>query len=690
VRYKAFISYSHGADRELAAALQRGLQGFAGSLGRARRFRVFRDQSDLSVSPSLWRSVEGALNESEFFILLASPEAAQSPWVNKEVHFWCSNRSIDTLLLVLTGGEFNRASALPEGLEELVAAEPLYLDLREVRKSGNLSLQNPVFRDHVATLAATLHGVPKSELIGEDLRQRRTFRRRVIAVGLALAVFATVAIVGSVIARRQSHIASSRELAAKALAEVQKNPDSAVRLTLEAWNTFPTDEAIAALRQTLIEARIRQDFDSIRTNAGRNSSQCEHFHNNEVTSAAANGLKIQLADNGKAMALVTNAGIVGELRGHNNPIGCLTLSPDGKFIVSVADEEAYVWDVNSQQRIKTLDSEPKEDWFRSVAWSPDGKFVVTGSIAGAAVWDPHTWRRLCSFEENGGVDQISVSPDSHHIATASSLEHYDIAQDLSAYIREVCSGSSVTEITAKKTIDDVRFSADGYFVVTGLDHLWRASDGAVVAAWEGDGTTVAAEFDQNPVKLEAGARDTGEGEITIRDVRFSEGGDLLALVDRKDWVTIWHLASLKQLDSMPLSELPGPFALSRDGAMLMVRDGDRSRIRDLRNGGHEISPVPSSMIDEVQTFMRSRQSPDGRWVIDRSSDGTTLLKVRATGQTLATLGGSLANPVEAAFSPDGLRIAVASLDSRVVQIYRWETYAPVEELIRIARQRISK
>jgi TIR domain len=168
VRYKAFISYSHAADRELAAAVQRGLRGFAGSLGRARRFRVFRDQSELPVSPSLWRSVEGALNESEFFILLASPEAAQSPWVNKEVHFWCSNRSIDTLLLVLTGGEFNRSSALPEGLEELVAAEPLYLDLREVRKSGDLSLRNPVFRDQVAALAAALHGVPKSELIGDS------------------------------------------------------------------------------------------------------------------------------------------------------------------------------------------------------------------------------------------------------------------------------------------------------------------------------------------------------------------------------------------------------------------------------------------------------------------------------------------------------------------------------------------
>src|SRR6476659_4514163 len=35
-------------------------------------------------SPGLWTSIEKALDASEYFILLASPQAAESQWVDKE------------------------------------------------------------------------------------------------------------------------------------------------------------------------------------------------------------------------------------------------------------------------------------------------------------------------------------------------------------------------------------------------------------------------------------------------------------------------------------------------------------------------------------------------------------------------------------------------------------------------------
>lgn len=47
--------------------------------------RVFRDETSLSANPALWSSIQTALAESEFFILLASPEAAASKWVGQEV-----------------------------------------------------------------------------------------------------------------------------------------------------------------------------------------------------------------------------------------------------------------------------------------------------------------------------------------------------------------------------------------------------------------------------------------------------------------------------------------------------------------------------------------------------------------------------------------------------------------------------
>jgi hypothetical protein len=67
--YDAFISYSHSKDKPIAAALQSVVY-------QRRALRVFRDDTSLSATPHLWPSIEQALGQSRFLVLLASPEAA--------------------------------------------------------------------------------------------------------------------------------------------------------------------------------------------------------------------------------------------------------------------------------------------------------------------------------------------------------------------------------------------------------------------------------------------------------------------------------------------------------------------------------------------------------------------------------------------------------------------------------------
>jgi TIR domain len=83
-----FISYSHGRDKPIAAALQAVVQKLGKPWYLRRAVRVFRDDTSLSATPHLWPSIEQALGQSRYFILLASPEAAASKWVNKEVTYW--------------------------------------------------------------------------------------------------------------------------------------------------------------------------------------------------------------------------------------------------------------------------------------------------------------------------------------------------------------------------------------------------------------------------------------------------------------------------------------------------------------------------------------------------------------------------------------------------------------------------
>src|SRR5215469_6266759 len=125
--YNAFISYSHTADSTFAAALQSALHRFAKPWYKLRALHIFRDQTNLAVNPALCTSIRDALDQSLFFILLASPEAAASPWVAKEAEYWIARNGPSRILIVLSGGTLQwdhssggftseRTNALPPSL----------------------------------------------------------------------------------------------------------------------------------------------------------------------------------------------------------------------------------------------------------------------------------------------------------------------------------------------------------------------------------------------------------------------------------------------------------------------------------------------------------------------------------------------------------------------------------------------
>jgi len=77
-RYAAFISYSHALDGALAPSLQASVEEFGRVWYRRRALRLFRDSTNLAATPHLWGSIEVALRGSAWFVLLASPDSAQS------------------------------------------------------------------------------------------------------------------------------------------------------------------------------------------------------------------------------------------------------------------------------------------------------------------------------------------------------------------------------------------------------------------------------------------------------------------------------------------------------------------------------------------------------------------------------------------------------------------------------------
>jgi hypothetical protein len=156
ILYDGFISYRHN-DRQIAIAyaLQRAIHGFAKPWYRLRAVRLYRDETNLSARPDLWKAIEAALDASRFLILMASPEAATSHWVEKEMAHWLRSKGRDSVIIVLTEGTIvwdeagqrfdpARTTALPASALAAATSEPFWIDLTWVTDAAReLRIEHP-------------------------------------------------------------------------------------------------------------------------------------------------------------------------------------------------------------------------------------------------------------------------------------------------------------------------------------------------------------------------------------------------------------------------------------------------------------------------------------------------------------------------------------------------------------------
>ena len=226
MRYRAFISYSH-KDARWARWLHRKLEGYRtpsrlrGSVGEFgplpdRLLPIFRDRDDLASAGHLTPKIEAALADSEALIVICSPDAARSPWVNDEVRTFKRTGRANRVYCLIVAGEPNAgdarecfAPALRFALDadgsSGAPAEPLAADVRPGADGKYLACLKLI-----------------SGLLGVDLdmlRRRESARRqrRLLAIA-ALSVFVmivtTALAVQAVIAR---HAAERRQKQGEAL-----------------------------------------------------------------------------------------------------------------------------------------------------------------------------------------------------------------------------------------------------------------------------------------------------------------------------------------------------------------------------------------------------------------------------------------------------------------------------------------
>ena len=261
--YDGFISYSHSADDLLAPRLQAALQRFAKPWWKRRAIRVFRDEASLAANPHLWTSITEALDQSGWFVLLCSREAAESEWVNREVEYWLEHQDHNRIIPVVTDGEFvwgngdigATTTAAPPALYGAFADEPRWVDTRFARSDEQLDLNNASFRAAVADIASAIRGIPKDELESEEVRQHRRTIRTAWAAGVVLLILAVAAAGAALVAVDRGNEATAQRVAAEEnaaeadaqRARAEQQTEKAEQLAFDARTEALAASAIAQL-----------------------------------------------------------------------------------------------------------------------------------------------------------------------------------------------------------------------------------------------------------------------------------------------------------------------------------------------------------------------------------------------------------------------------------------------------------
>lgn len=200
--YDAFISYRHNArDQQIARTLLRLLESLP--LKNRPKLHIFRDREEFPTSSDLGNDIHKALEESEFLILICSPEYLQSKWCREELVYFRklhgnTNRNI---LPILVAGE--PQEAFPEELfTEVVEitgpdgriqrhirdVEPLGADVRA--ETPKLALKALKATEYLRIAAAILN------CRFDDLyrREQRRIRRKLLAAIAGISAAAIVMI----------------------------------------------------------------------------------------------------------------------------------------------------------------------------------------------------------------------------------------------------------------------------------------------------------------------------------------------------------------------------------------------------------------------------------------------------------------------------------------------------------------
>lgn len=580
-----------------------------------------RNQRQLAHAAQEW---DGANRDSSFLLTGARLEQFEG---------WAANTS-----LVLTQDElsFLNASIVERDQRESEERSRQQRELEAAQKLAETERQRAEEQAHSAG----------------QLRKRATYLIGALVVAILMAF--TAILFGSQ-ARTASQLATSRELAAASISNLNIDPELSILLALKAVNTSHTTEAEEALHRAVQASRLQMIIQAQEPGAmgmiafspdGGQILTASSDETVKVWSVATGERLLKVAGyyatykpDGKQLAVASADGTVKvfdpvtgkqmQVQGQIDAKLSVAFSPDGTRLVTTAyGNLPKIWNLRSGMEMMAFPGHT--DFVSNVVFSPDGSRILTASDDGTArVWDAGTGEQLLELAGHPGfVWSAAYSPDGKFIATTSSNE---------AYTWDAETGKKLLTMAGHKNdVYAVVFSLDGAHIATGSSDrkikIWDAATGNELFSLAGH---------------------TG----AIQGISFSPDGTLLASISEDGTVRIWDVSPSHEFITITMQNSSGQVAYNKVGTLLSATD--QNGTFKILNGqtGRELLNIPGSGSD-----IKDIAFTDGTRLFSAGADSKLRAWDTTTGKELNVIDAHSGAVNGIAVSEDGTRLATASDD----------------------------
>ena len=689
-KYDAFISYRHvEPDQTVAKYVLQMIEIFKVPKafykdGKSPVFRVFRDREELAAR-DLGASIEEALTQSRYLVVICSKRTPLSEWCQKEIEIFKGLHGEERIIPVLIEGEPDEAFPNPlkeikdQGdVHEILAADIRpdeifgdeftgYENLQDKHKLNELTKQSiKLLNTEKYRIMATILGCSFG-----DLKQRDKERKNKRILNLSLSAGAVFLIFGIFMAAyhkaevaRQEAVQSNASILMKTSKDYAGDGDylKAALVAKEAMNPISKNMKY----YNTLKAEEFSIFNSVIYHGGASTLTVIPTKNNMTFMALSNDEKYVaygLDNNNTAIASVENGEIIKEFEGHSQQVKLLDFSADDKYLASASfDNTCIIYDIETGEQKAALDIVGIPMMIR---FSTDGTklfyAVLYNDNTVFYVYDAGNFKKQSEFTVEGQVKSADIKKDGSEIlitlntntddrVTRRSLKDGSIID----VIPKLSEKNIITQEDSYKPYKSAAYSADGQNILLLTDaeiiklsfdkqevfrkDMYINPDDNKVIYESDDGGKIAVKSNTKIYILDG---NTGE----ISDEIYFEKLNLKYYVYNPDTNTvvgfgengnysIWKDNAVVEDNLKYGSGTPVEFKFLKDGSKILANSHESQAIKiiDLKSGVSSESIYARIMANSNDSLKMLLF--DGKDVLLSSDDGKTSRKINVDESTI--------------------------------------------------------